>query len=369
MNKRMRELLQQINEKKQEARSLLNDGKNKEAKELTAEIRKLQEEFDIEAALFEEERDNMNTREISTEETDHVRTFLKALRGEDLTEEERALIVGGSNNENLIIPEDVNTRINELRRSYKSARSLIGYYPTNTLTGSFVYEDTSTITELINFTDGEDVPAAGDPKFTPVQYAVKEYGGILPVSNVLLKNETGGLINYLGNWFNKKAVKTENKKIFDVLKTGKTAKDISDWKALKKSLNIDLDPELATDIVIVTNQDGFNYLDEALDDTGRPILQPNPTNPTQKLFMGYPVEVFSNNLLPTTGTTTKKAPIFYGALKEGAVFVEREGLEFATSEHAGFGSNKTLIRVIELFDVIQADEDAYIYGEMTITGA
>lgn len=365
MNKKMRELLEQINVKKQEARNLLKEGKKEEAKKLADEIRSLQEEFDIETALFEEERAKVDVEKPSDKEVNHVRTFFKALRGEELTEEERALVVGGSNNENLIIPEDVNTKINELRRSYKQARNLIGYYPTTTLTGSFVYEDASTITELTNFTDGNDVPDSNEPKFVPVQYAVKEYGAILPVSNVLLQNETGGLIEYLGRWFNKKAVKTENKKIFEVLKQGKTAKALADWKALKKSLNVDLDPELATDIVIVTNQDGFNYLDEALDETGRPILQPNPTNPTQKLFMGYPVEVFSNALLPTTDG---KAPIFYGALKEGAVFVERQGLEFATSEHAGFSSNKTLIRVIELFDVVQADKDAYVYGEMTISG-
>ncbi len=369
MNKRMREIFEKINNKKQEARNLAKDGKVKEAKELTGEIRNLQDEFDVEAALFEEERGGIEDAEGATEEADQIRTFYKALRGEELNEEERALVTGGSNEENLIIPQDINTKINELRRSYKSARSIIGYYPTNTLTGSLVYEDTETITELTNFTDGSDVPNSNDPKFKPVSYAVKEYGGLLPVSNVLLKNESGGLVNYLGKWFNKKAVKTENKKIFDVLKLGKTAESIADWKALKKSINVDLDPELAIDLNIVTNQDGFNYLDEAEDAQGRPILQPNPTNPTQKMFMGYPVEVFSNALLPTTGSATKKAPIFYGATEEGATFVEREGLEFATSEHAGFTKNQTLVRVIELFDVIQADKDAYIYGEMTITGA
>ena len=172
MNKKMRELLQQINAKKQEARSLLNEGKKEEAKKLTEEIRALQEEFDIEATLFEEERASIEINETTNEEVDHVRTFFKALRGEALTEEERALIVDGANNENLIIPEDVNTQINELRRSYKSARSLIGYYPTTTLTGSFVYEDASTITELTNFTDGDDVPDSNEPKFVPVQYEV-----------------------------------------------------------------------------------------------------------------------------------------------------------------------------------------------------
>ncbi|OHW61387.1 phage capsid family protein [Andreesenia angusta] len=371
MNKRMREILEEINAKKEEARSLLNEKKVEEARAITNEVEKLREEFELESSLEEEERSQVQrgieSGSIKPEGVDEKRTFFKALRGEVLSEEERALVVGGTNEENLIVPQDINTQINELRRSYKSARELLNYYPTNTLTGSFVYEDATTITELVNFTDGGDVPGATDPKFKPVSYAVKEYGGLLPVSNVLLKNEAGGLISYIGNWFNKKAVKTENKKIFEVLQSNKTAKAIADWKALKKSINIDLDPELATDIVIVTNQDAFDVLDAALDGTGRPILQPNPTNPTQKMFGGYPVEVFSNALLPTTGTTTKKAPIFYGALKEGATFVAREGLEFATSEHAGFAKNQTLIRVIELFDVIQADKDAYVYGEITVS--
>lgn len=371
MNKRMRELIQIIGEKKEEARSMLEGRKMEEARALTKEIKELQAEYETEEALFEEERSSIESglekgSVVPIGTPDQTRTFFKALRGEVLSDEERALVVGGTNEENLIIPQDINTQINELRRSYKSARELIGLYPTNTLTGSFVYEDTTTITELTNFTDGGDVPSSNEPKFKPVSYALKEYGGLLPVSNLLLKNETGGLINYIGTWFNKKAIKTENKKIFEALQSNKTAKAIADWKALKKSINVDLDPELATDIVIVMNQDAFDVLDAALDGTGRPVLQPNPANPTQRLFMGYPVEVFSNALLPTTGTTTKKAPIFYGALKEGATFVAKEGLEFATSEHAGFAKNQTLIRVIELFDVIQADKDAYIYGEITI---
>ena len=370
MNKKLRALLAELETKRGAVRSLLDENKVDEANTAMEEVRSLENKIKLEKELSERAGDEEGIEVIGTEEKlSEKRTFFKALRRESLTEEERALLVGGTNEENLIIPQDINTEINELRRSYKSAKGLIGYYPTATLTGSFVYEDTTTITELTNFTDGADVPASNDPKFKPVSYAVKEYGGLLPVSNLLLKNESGGLVKYIGTWFNKKAIKTENKKIFEVLMSNKTVKAIADWKALKKSINTDLDPELATDIVIVTNQDGFNYLDEALDLEGRPILQPNPTNPTQKLFMGYPIEVFSNALLPTTGTTTKKAPIFYGALKEGATFVEREGLEFATSEHAGFTKNQTLVRVIELFDVIQADKDAYIYGELTVATA
>ncbi|MED4586666.1 phage major capsid protein [Brevibacillus choshinensis] len=369
MNKKMRDLLEQINNKKVAAKTLLDEKKLDEAKSLTEDIKNLQKEFDIEAALYEEKKEDFEDVSAKANKGDAVKAFYKALRGENLTEVENALITGGTNGENLIVPQDIQTQINELRREYKSARPYVGAYNTSTLTGSFVYEDITTLTELTNFTDGADVPASNDPKFTTTSYAVKEYGGILPVSNVLLQNENGGLMAYLGRWFNKKAVRTENSKIFAELKNGKTAKALADWKALKSSINKDLDPLIAMDTVIITNQDGFDFMDSALDGQGRPVLQPDPTNPTRKQFMGYPVEVFSNAELPTTGTTTKKAPVFYGNTRAGVTFVDRNVYEVVASKEAGFKQNQTLIRIIEMFDVIGADKNAYQFGEFTLPGA
>ncbi|MFC0188229.1 phage major capsid protein [Fictibacillus aquaticus] len=363
MNKELRELLEKINNKKTEARNLLAANKLDEAKNLTDEVKNLQKEFDVKSALYEAEKDAVAVTIENKGNVDEVKTFFKALRGEQLTEAENALVTGGANGENLIVPQDIQTQIKELRRQYKSAKPLVGYYPTTTLTGSFVYEDASTATELTNFTDGDDIPDSNEPKFVNVPYTVKDYGGTLPVSNRLLQNEDGGLVAYLGKWFNRKAVRTENKKIFEKLKAGKTVKSLADWKALKKSLNIDLDPAFV-DIVIITNQDGFDHLDEAVDEQGRPILQPNPADATKKMFKGYSIEVFSNTELPTV---VDKAPIIYGSTQDGVTFVDRNTLQIDSSEHAAFKKNQTMMRVIEQFDVIDADKAAYVYGEMTVT--
>ncbi|MNC00057.1 Phage capsid family protein [compost metagenome] len=176
------------------------------------------------------------------------------------------------------------------------------------------------------------------------------------------------LIQYIATVFAKKAVVTENKLAVAALKNGKTVKEIADWKVLKSSINKDLDEGVKYGTCICTNQDGFDVLDSALDDYGRPVLQPNPSNPTQRLFMGFPVNVFSNALLPTTGTTTKKAPIIYGNCLEGARFVDAGAYQFAVSSEAGFTKNATIARVIELVDVVQVDasDKMYIYGELTI---
>lgn len=82
--------------------------------------------------------------------------------------------------------------------------------------------------------------------------------------------------------------------------------------------------------------------------------------------MGYPVVVYSNMLLPTTGTTTKLAPMFYGNLAEAVKFVDNGKYEFATSSEAGFKSNSTFARVIENVDVVQVDASDKIYISATI---
>ena len=180
-----------------------------------------------------------------------------------------------------------------------------------------------------------------------------------------LKDEQSGLMAYVGRWFARKAVKTENADILAVMKADKTAKTLADWKALKRSINKDLDPALLPGSVIVTNQDGFDELDNATDENGRPILQPDPKNPTQKLFKGITIDVYSNNDIPSV---EGKAPIFYGNLEEAITFVNRARYEMAKSKEAGFTKNATLIRVIERYDVIKTDNDAYCFGELTITG-
>lgn len=63
----------------------------------------------------------------------------------------------------------------------------------------------------------------------------------------------------------------------------------------------------AYDKVIVTNDDGVNYLDGLEDKNGRPLLNPDPTAPAQlQLRCGarvVPVIVFPNSDLPTDATS------------------------------------------------------------------
>ncbi len=72
--------------------------------------------------------------------------------------------------------------------------------------------------------------------------------------------------------------------IITVLKSNKSAKALKDWKALKSSINVDLDPAVLFGSCIVTNQTGFDYMDSALDETGRPIFATKPSKSNTKVI-------------------------------------------------------------------------------------
>jgi HK97 family phage major capsid protein len=385
MNNKERELRQARTEKVEKLQELRNAKElekmtaeeRAEVKALVDEVKDLDEQIDIESRMAGIDTNTPNGgvkfMENNKDTKADIRSaFMKAIRGKELTPEERALVTTIDADGGYLVPEDLSTSITELKRQYKSAKDLVHVMPVGTLSGSYAVEDLSTMTDLINFNDDNTGLAEQQPKFKNVAYTVASYGAITPIANALLQDEKANLMGYIDRNFAKKAVRTENKKIFDALKLGKTAKTLADWKALKKSINKDIDPTVKAGAVIVTNQDGFDTLDSVLDSTGRPVLQPNPTNPTEMRFMGIPVHVFSNTELPSIDTSSTPdgiadvAPIFYGNVVEGVKFFDREVYEVKASSEAGFSKNQTLVRCIERFDVKQGDSDAYVYGQLTI---
>lgn len=379
-----------LEEMKNAAQVLLDENKIADAKNKMEEIKEMKDaiilqeqlEADDEAILKakasaeEDPQIKDMDKNKAKENANIIRAMLKKVTGRSLTEAENALLlptstnVNGVNGEGYILPQDIRTMIHEKLREYKSLREVVGYYPATALSGSFPVENFETVTGLIDFADGTDGTLSDDINFSNVKYSLAEKAAFIKLSNTLLALTDNALIAYVVNVFAKKAVVTENTMILTTLKKDKTAKVLADWKALKSSVNKDLDSAVLFGNVFVTNQDGWDYLDSAEDDNGRPILTINPQNPTQKTFMGYPVVVFSNAFIPSTAATTSatgKAPIFYGNLKEAINFVDLNGqVAFATSSEAGFMSNTTIARLIEFIDVVQVDKSdkCYIYGQL-----
>lgn len=373
MTKEMRELQARIISKTAEAQNLMN-GENKDVEKAGAildEIDKLQKELDTMARLEAAKKAKASglPAHDEPEKADGFKTIVKMLKGQNLTDAEKALITGDNaeDGENYLIPEDVKTAINELRKTYVSAKELVTVETTDSLSGSVVYEKGAPA-GLTNFDDGDAIAEEENPEFDVIKFTIEHYGKIIPISRILAGAEKAGLMGYLDRWFVKNAIISENADIFGTLKAGYnkgTPKAVAGWKALKKSINVDLDPSCLIGGVIATNQSGFAALDEEEDNDGRPVLQPNPARPTEKLFQGLPIKVYPDAQLPNIDAT--HFPIFYGNTKAGATFKEFAALEFAFSEHANFNKNQNTLRVIEGFDTISTDTGAYIYGSFTAT--
>lgn len=303
-----------------------------------------------------------------------IRACIKKFSGRPLTEVENALLLptgtgsnpDGTYNEGYILPQDIQTKIREKVREYKSLRTVCGHLTTTALTGSYPVENLESLAGLTDFTDGTDGTESYDFKFDKVSFSLKEKGALIQLSNTLLALTDNDLMAYVIKIFAKKAVVTENAMAVEALTKNKTVKNLANWQALKSSINKDLDPAALYNTVIVTNQDGFDYLDSILDTMGRPILQPDLTNPTAKRFIGYPVHVFSNAMLPTKNGN---APVYYGNIEEAVKFVELNLMSFATSKEAGFMRNTTYARLIEFLDVVQHDssDKCYIVGQFKVT--
>lgn len=372
MNKRMRELQALINQETDAAKSY-TEGESKDiskAKEHLEKAKEYQAELDVLADLEKVNKGAVPTDPVTTEKANGFTMLAKMLHRKALTEVEKTALVSGTNSANgetYLVPDDVKAEINELRKTYVSAKTLVTVEHTDALAGSVTYEDGAPA-GLADFDDGDAIAEETGIKFVLKRFTIGWRGKLIPVSRILLGAAKASLMNYINRWFVRNAIITENTKIFGTLKAGYnegTPKALTGWKSLKKSINKDLDPSCKIDGVIVTNQSGWTYLDEEEDGNGRPILQPNPANTTEKLFQGMVVHVFPDAQLPNIDDT--HAPVIYGATKAGCTFVEHESLEFTISEHFLFNKNQNCLRVIEGFDTMSTDTGAYIYGSLDIS--
>lgn len=376
--KKLLEMKQQLEEMKTEARSLNQSGKVEEAATKLEEVRSLKKQIEIEEELEAEEKRSVDTKleekRGQKEEKVELRTALvKILRGSSLNEEEKRAMSGLTGEDGgVVIPQDIQTKINEFKRDFQSIRPYVRSESVVTRTGSRVFEKLADMTPLANLAEMGSIADAGNPKFQTVTYSVADYAGIMKLSNTLLQDTPENIMNYIGRWFAKKSVVTENAKIFSLLDSAYTTKVAigagTEVKDVKKILNVTLDPALSSNAKIYTNQDGFNYLDSLVDADGKPLLQADVTNSTVKRFLGKEVVVFANNQLQTTGTTAKKAPLIIGDLAEAITFFDRQQLEMKATDVGSdaFNTNTTNVRVIERFDTKVFDKDAVVYAQLAV---
>ncbi|EOY7134464.1 phage major capsid protein [Clostridioides difficile] len=364
MNKELRELLEKINNKKVEARKLIEDDKLDEGKVIKNEIAILRDKFNVLKDLYEEEMGDIeNMTDISrtkVDEKESIVAFNKAVLGKSLTETQSALVEKVEEDGGYLVPKEQRTQIEELKRQLIPLKQYCNVVPVATLSGSMPLEVDAN-DELINFDEMEEINQS-DIKFGQVKWLLNDYGDIIPISNSLLQDEKANLTNYVGARFSKKAVRTENKKILEVLSKSKKVEG-EDYKTIQTALNKELDPSISANAIIITNQDGYDYLDSLTDSNNRPLMSDSLTVEGAKTFKGKIVVVLSNQHFSSTAS---KLTFYVGDLSSAVAFFDRQVYEMAVSKEAGFTKNATFMRVIERFDVQSIDNKAMVNVELTL---
>lgn len=322
-------------------------------------------------------RDMLSSRE-------YARAFRAALRGNwrpdmpVVNDQQRllmdALTIGGGSpagaDGGFLVPEDVDTTIRETVRQESQLRSLFTVETVGTNSGRRVMatDPTKGMTELDSELPIGGIPKDDQPAFANVNYALKTYALIVPMSRELAQDENANLEAYLGRWFGKKQAITENlllKARLDELtaETLAPTDEVNAVNVLRSLLIKMLDPAISMRAKILVNQSSYDYLDSITDEMGRPLINIDPTTGESMIFKNRQIVLMSDAQLPNNAG---KYPLYAGDFTQYATLFERGGMEMTATDIGGgaFESNGISVRGIKRMGTSVFDKAAAVRREI-----
>ena len=356
------EIRQNLEAKKGEVRSLYNEGKIEEAENALEEKRKLEKQLKVAEELEEEEKRELEKQKEQRKEAEKVgerkenkeleyRALVKHMMGKNLTEEERAAITTSNVNSNTgaIIPSEFINKVDLIRSGYVTLKNYCDVIPVTSDNGKMPTSDLDE--ELADLEeDKELVESMLDTK--EIEYKVKDLGLLKSVGNSTLEDSAVAFIDgMLAPNFAVASVNKENKMVCSVVNTNSSAVTVgADTKVedvLAKTISKEV-PTIKAGLVIITNGEGYSYIDNLKDATGR--KDDRVTERDGKLFFkNKEVIEMADKTLPALSAS--KTMVFYVVNLKTVKFFDRKQVEIARSTEAGFTANKTLVRAIERADI------------------
>ena len=396
MLKAIRDLRDQKNTLVTEAQAAIDAKDFKKAKEIKDQIAEINDRITTIEALEEEKRRNPVKEPVAEKDrqeavkkpgdekikeirgsNEYMIDFAKAmarrvtvddvLRSEEFGALKAVLTETGGNpvgsDGGFLVPLDFDKMVWEIKKTLVPLSNYVTVENVNVPSGWRAVEKQAASQGFTKFAENDTIPDSEEPGFVKVTFQLEDYGGLLPISNDLLSDTPINLLNYISRWYARKTVLTENSLILSALKAitpiayDKT-KGIS---ALKTVLNKTLITAHAAASVIITNQSGFDYLDQLLDLDDRPLLQPDPTNATAYKALAKPVVVIDDDQCANITDSGKTyAPIFVGDYREFIDFFRKGTTEMASTNIGGtaWTKNQTQVRAIMRLDLVTIDSRA-----------
>lgn len=428
MPKHLLELLNSINTQKALVKSLADEGKLEEAQAAKNQLIDMQAKFDLLKDIEDATPVNpvQATPGVPEEPRDSTHEFARAIVN----------LANGVNPVNLnkegtgadggyTVPEDIQTKINQFREARFALQSLVSTENVSTMSGARTYQTRASHTGFAPVSEAGKIGAVTGPQFARVTYTIGKYAGYLPVTNELLADSDANITNTMIDWLGEEDVATRNALVLGAIDQ-KTPAILGGLDDVKAAINVTLGQAFAGTAVIVTNDNGLNWMDTLKDQNDRYLLQPdiNPATPfDMTLAVGarkVPVVVVPNAILPNveeyywkttdtavvtgktyytrSGSGTAESPYTYtavespssaslstyyekaansirliiGDLKEYCRLFDRQQMTIKTSDVAAVGSGAaalnafeedlTIFRAIDRLDVEVIDSAAIVNG-------
>ena len=260
----------------------------------------------------------------------------------------------------LTIPQDIRTAINTLVRQYDSLQEYVNVENVTTLTGSRVYEKWTDITGLANIDDeAGKIADVDDPKLSLIKYTIKRYAGISTVTNSLLADSAENILAWLSGWIAKKVVVTRNKAILGVVGKLPTKPTLTKWDDII-DLQAKVDPAIKQTSFFLTNTSGFTALKKVKNALGDYLMERDVKSTTGYSIDGFAVKEISDRWLPNASGGAM--PLYFGDLKQAVTLFDRQHMSLLSTNIGGgaFETDTTKVRVIDRFDVVQTDGEAFV---------
>lgn len=385
-NSTVEEVLGAIEDKIASIENLAKEGKYKEANAASEELKEMQKSLENLQGIHDKTPAPKNPKiekpvAPKTQDAVEVKFANAARRG--FKDEYTGLQESSNEEGGYLVPREIDVRI----RKYCEAEFNLGQLVTNKTTrfssGEYTYQKKGKVRGFVKVPENGEIPVEAAPKYERKSYKIDKYAGIIPATAEEMNDSASNVTNLLIERLGEMSRATVNDMVLTAFADGKkdTSTDTVKYEVvspkncdgLTKLVNITLGSAYNAKAKIITNDYGKQILCEMKDANGRPLLQPDPTQPTRQIIAAgallIEVVTVPKEIMPNVTDNAKNyAPLVVGNLEAAFTIFNRQQMTITSSNSAvagglnAFTNDLTLFKATERECICVTDPDAYVYA-------